>query len=110
MIFAAFTFCIVIKSAASSNRFAITIKCNALCDIDRTITCASTSGNVDIRILKQLNSFATLCFRNRRCQIAVEFYSRYIQSDDSRICIVAILNKNIVCTISSYSTRNFRII
>lgn len=95
--FASINCSIIVKSSTSCDRFTITIKCDVRKNINHTLADRRTVSSVDGNIFKQLNRFAILCFRNRRCQIAVEFSSRYIQSDDLRFCIITVLNKNIAC-------------
>lgn len=118
--FASVGTCIVIKIVASFDRFAIAIKRDIGENVDHALADWRTVSSVDGNIFKQLNSFSILCFRNRRCQIAVEVSSRYIQSDDTGFYIVVIFNKNIVyagsyislqsCAINQRNKRRRRVI
>lgn len=108
--FASIDCSIIVKSSTSCDRFTITIKCDVRKNINHTFTNSSIFIRIYSYILQQLDSLTIFRFRNRRCQIAVEFYSRYIQSDDTGLMIRIAFNKNIPCTKSRYSTRNFRII
>ena len=97
---------IIIKSCTSFDRFAITIKCDVRKNINHALADRRNVSSIDGNIFKQLNSFVILCFRNCCRQIAVEFSSRYIQSDDIGICIITVLNKNIACAGSHISRQS----
>ena len=101
MIFTARNFSLVIfiyiKSSTSGDRLVIAIDSDILFDGHSSLTILQTCRSIQRDILKQLNSFSILCFRNRRCQIAVEVSSLYIQSDNTGLMIWFTFYKNIIC-------------
>lgn len=105
--FASIDCSIIVKSSTSCDRFTITIKRDIGENINHTFTNSSIFIRIYSYILQQLDSLTIFGFGNGCCQIAVEFSSRYIQSDNTGLMIRIAFNKNIVCTgcIGSYNSR-----